>query len=359
MTENTHFRAKRTQYNDKGFTLIELMISVAITGLILGGIFAIYNAQHKTYQTQGQVAGMQQNLRSAMYFIERDIRPAGLEQPDGSGNKSGSFGISGVRYLDLNGNTIDQTINFNIINFASIQFSSDANNNHFVDAGEAITYSVFDANGDGNFDLAWDNGTGTQMMAENIEVMAFAYAYDNDDDGELDYRDIDGNPTFNPENGEYVVWAIDTNNDNFLDFDLNTNQDVDANQTGLIDWQDLDFNGDNVIDTNDDINGDGDVDVADFLAAGGATPVLPQGSLGAGGVPVGAVALTSIRSVRIWLMARTDRQNADDSTVDTTGINGNDPYSLGDRAVVPALDPNIPDDFKRRVLTTIIYCRNL
>lgn len=356
MTEHTHFRAKRTLYNDKGFTLVELMISVLITGLILGGVFGIYNAQHKTYQTQGQVAGMQQNLRSAMYFMERDLRPAGLDVPDASGNKTGLFGIASIAYLDGIGVAVDQTLNANTINFASIQFSSDDNNNDIVDVGEPITYSLVDSDFDGVPDaLAW-NG---QMMAENIEVMTFAYAYDNDDDGELDFFDNNWNGLFEPANGDYVVWAIDTNNDNCLDFDLNTNQDLDANQTGLIDWRDLDTNGDNVIDNNDDINGDGDVDVADFLAAGGVPPALQTGSVGTPGVPAGAVPLTSIRSVRIWLMARTDRRNADDSTVDTAGINGNAPYSLGDRAVVPALDPNIPDDFKRRVLTTIIYCRNL
>jgi len=371
MTKHIHFRAKRTQNNDKGFTLLELMIALLITGLILGGVFGIYNAQHETYQTQEQVAGMQQNLRSAMYFMERDIRPAGLEMPDAAGNKSGLFGIDDIRYRDLNGFLRNQTLNQNIINFACIQFSFDSNVNHFVDAGETTMYSIFDSGGDGNFDLAWDDGTGRQMVAENIEVLTFAYAYDNDDNGELDFFDNNGNSLFEPANGDYIVWAIDTNNDNCLDFDLNTNANdgVDNDGDGLtdqddpdemsVDWQDLDTNGDNVIDTNDDINGDGDVDVADFLAAGGLTPPLPEGSVGTPGVPAGAVARTSIRSVRVWLMARTDRRNADDSMVDTAGINGNAAYSMGDRAVVPALDPNIPDDFKRRVLTTIIYCRNI
>ena len=67
---------KRT---DSGFTLIEILVALALTGIVLGAIYAAYQSQHKTYITQESVAEMQQNLRAAMYLMVREIRMAGYD----------------------------------------------------------------------------------------------------------------------------------------------------------------------------------------------------------------------------------------------------------------------------------------
>lgn len=70
--------------NKKGFTLVELMITLAMSGIIVAAIYSAYIIQQKTYYTQGQVVDMQQNLRAAMEVMESEIRMAGY---DPSGNK--------------------------------------------------------------------------------------------------------------------------------------------------------------------------------------------------------------------------------------------------------------------------------
>lgn len=64
--------------NNKGFTLIEILVSLAILGIVLAGIYSVYTMQHKSYIVQEQVAEMQQNERIALQMITRDIRMAGL-----------------------------------------------------------------------------------------------------------------------------------------------------------------------------------------------------------------------------------------------------------------------------------------
>jgi prepilin-type N-terminal cleavage/methylation domain-containing protein len=61
----------------KGFTLVELLVALAISGLVLGAVFKIFNTSQQNYVVQEEVAEMQQNLRVAKMFLERDVRMAG------------------------------------------------------------------------------------------------------------------------------------------------------------------------------------------------------------------------------------------------------------------------------------------
>lgn len=59
-----------------GFTLIEMMIALAILAIALTAIFSSFSFQHKSYVTQNSVAQMQQSVRGGMAFMESDLRNA-------------------------------------------------------------------------------------------------------------------------------------------------------------------------------------------------------------------------------------------------------------------------------------------
>jgi type IV pilus assembly protein PilW len=63
----------------KGFTLVEAMIGIALTGLILGAIYSVFSSANKTYFTQDSVADTQQRARIGLDMMVRDIRMAGLD----------------------------------------------------------------------------------------------------------------------------------------------------------------------------------------------------------------------------------------------------------------------------------------
>ncbi len=64
-------------FSNKGVTLIELMVTLAITGVVMTGIVSTFMSQHDSYKVQIQVAALQQNLRTGMKMLSDDIRMAG------------------------------------------------------------------------------------------------------------------------------------------------------------------------------------------------------------------------------------------------------------------------------------------
>ena len=71
--------------NHKGFTLIELLVAMTVGLVVMAGVSMTFKSQQKSYLLQEQMAAMQQNLRAAMFHMEREIRMAGCDP-----NKSAS-----------------------------------------------------------------------------------------------------------------------------------------------------------------------------------------------------------------------------------------------------------------------------
>ena len=73
----------RRLQNSDGMTLIELVVALLISTILMFSIYLTYLSQHKAYTVQDQVTDMQQNLRAAMFHMEREIRMAGCD-PEGA-----------------------------------------------------------------------------------------------------------------------------------------------------------------------------------------------------------------------------------------------------------------------------------
>jgi type IV pilus assembly protein PilW len=165
------------QKSNQGFTLIELMMAIAVLSIALGAIYSLFRNQVIAHNTNREVVAMQQNVRAALSFMERDIRMAGFDPT----------GTSGADIVIANG--------------AQLQFSIDRNENGTIDAGETITYALNnDADGNGRADgtpcnLGRNSGSGLQTLALNIDALNF------------DYFDADGNSITNKAVTPWVVPA--------------------------------------------------------------------------------------------------------------------------------------------------------
>lgn len=64
--------------NREGFSLVELLVVMAIMGLVVGAIYSLNRTSQRSAYTQDEVVEVQQNLRIAMDQIARDVRMAGF-----------------------------------------------------------------------------------------------------------------------------------------------------------------------------------------------------------------------------------------------------------------------------------------
>jgi type IV pilus assembly protein PilW len=183
-----------------GVTLIELMVAMAIFGIVVAGVCLAYQAQLRSYYTQREIVDMQQNLRAGMYLMTRELKLAGLDptgkagagisvanantiafsmdftggQNDGVDNDGDGLVDEGEDGLDNNGNgLIDEPD------------EAEWYNGSTADANEQVTYILSnDVNGNGQNDgLKTESNTGSvchlmrngQPIALNIDALNFVY----------------------------------------------------------------------------------------------------------------------------------------------------------------------------------------
>jgi len=108
----------------QGFTLIEILIAIAISGLIIAALYSFYMMQKQTGETQQDVAAVQQDLRGLMQMMAQDIRMAGYAPVDTSG-----FGFQNNVQFHSNGDGVQDIVNTDA---NAIAFTSDMNDASFT-----------------------------------------------------------------------------------------------------------------------------------------------------------------------------------------------------------------------------------
>jgi prepilin-type N-terminal cleavage/methylation domain-containing protein len=80
--------------NRKAFTLVEMLVALAVSSIVIIAAYASYDMVKTQYEKNIGIADMHTSGRAIMRIIERDIRMAGYEHRDSSGNKIFSTGIT-------------------------------------------------------------------------------------------------------------------------------------------------------------------------------------------------------------------------------------------------------------------------
>lgn len=74
-------KRQRESFARPGFTLIELLVGSTVMLIVIVATLALYMRSNKVAVDQNMLAELQHDVRSAMYFISRDLRMAGVGLP--------------------------------------------------------------------------------------------------------------------------------------------------------------------------------------------------------------------------------------------------------------------------------------
>ncbi len=90
----------------KGITLIELLVSLGILGILLGAVFVVYRAQLRTASTQRSLSQVQTDIQQALNIMKWDLLMAGYGTP------SNVIPVAGVNRTDGSDQLILQSTGF-------------------------------------------------------------------------------------------------------------------------------------------------------------------------------------------------------------------------------------------------------
>src|ERR1700754_559638 len=90
--------------NQSGFTLLELTVAAMLTVGLMGAVFALLNRNQQVFGTESSVTDLNQNVRTAIDYLTRDIQSAGM----GMARPNSSF--AGLFYIDGASNAPDQIL---------------------------------------------------------------------------------------------------------------------------------------------------------------------------------------------------------------------------------------------------------
>ena len=148
---NTNLTA--TVRREAGFTLVELMIALFISGLVMAALVTIYTAQTRAYSKHDDIADIQQNLRGALAILPREIRLAGCDPEETGGPGILVAARNRLQFtLDVRGNATnatsadgdtddtDENIGYTLTarnNTTNATVPADSDNNGIIDSGGA------------------------------------------------------------------------------------------------------------------------------------------------------------------------------------------------------------------------------
>ena len=163
--------------NKKGFTAVELLISLAILSMTLGSIYSLYTSFIRMCTKEGVKINVQQSVRSSLDMMIRDIRLAGLD-PEGTGD----FGIVAVTPQriqftadrDKDGE-LDDADGTDGIDAPDMEFMA-----YEYDGNSTLKMSLYKANG--NLEIS-------DTMVKNVTDLTFSY-YNSADETTSNLDDI-------------------------------------------------------------------------------------------------------------------------------------------------------------------------
>jgi type IV pilus assembly protein PilW len=151
----------------RGFSLVEMMIAMAVALVVLGAMYSVFTIQNKTFANQEEIVAMQQSVRAGMDMMAREIGMAGYDPASKNCPKCSPI-PSGYLFFGVT------------VNASQLQIQADLDGSGAIDASsqENIVYAIASdatAANPNNKKITRNIGGGAQSFVENVDAFTFAY----------------------------------------------------------------------------------------------------------------------------------------------------------------------------------------
>jgi len=184
--QRKHPEAPRTCLScHRGFTLVELIVVIGIFSIVMAAIYSVFVRSNRVYISQEEVVAAQQEARSALEILGREIRMAGLIAAD---NQSGGFDMITTAAWAANPDSDIEIATVDVANrTTTLAFKSDLDDDGNTDAVRYVYYhsdhiTASRQNTLYRETLTWSGGTwadpsgvGEQLFLENIQSLTLTY----------------------------------------------------------------------------------------------------------------------------------------------------------------------------------------
>jgi prepilin-type N-terminal cleavage/methylation domain-containing protein len=160
----------RLIFRKEGVTLLELLVALIISGFVLSAIYRLFVVQTRAYTVQDQVVEVQQNVRSGMEILLRDLRMTGYDDEN-----TPAVMITTPIAMPVAANSI--TVSYEYLGQVYTV-------NYWVSAPPSPTL----------FRQVTTNGVAqaAEALLPNVDNLTFTYGLDANDDGTMDDQNGDG-----------------------------------------------------------------------------------------------------------------------------------------------------------------------
>ena len=105
---HTQYTIRNTQY-EKGFSLVEVLLALAITGMLLAAVAVAFNASIINYRENEDIFKATNSARQALFRITTQLRTAGAVDPNSPNNEC-SLITAGADDITYRFNAADNTL---------------------------------------------------------------------------------------------------------------------------------------------------------------------------------------------------------------------------------------------------------
>ncbi len=169
----------QSKFNQKGVTLIELLVALVIAAITLAGVYRVFISQTRSYAVQDQVMEVQQSVRGAMEILLRDLRMTGFDDD----NVNSDVTIANPLVTPVQ--TSDITINYEYYD-RTLATEAQKYQSHQVRYWWDVPNSRLRRT------ITRDAAATTETILENVFALTFTYGVDRDNDGIMDDQNANG-----------------------------------------------------------------------------------------------------------------------------------------------------------------------